>query len=651
MPKQVSWRKRKELDGPEEARALVQQRFGPSEDPIRQGLHRQWATNIAFLAGFQHHAWDMHARALVPPPSPVKFRPREVRNLIRPYHERRVSYYSSFRPRFRVRPNSSDPEDQLAADSNTKILDHYWTKSRTSSKGQLHAHWLGSTGNAFYKIWWNAQSGASWTDIQSDEEGMPHEERFYEGDVEIEVVSPFQMCFDPMANDRSQLEWCIQSALVPMEWVDRHFPDQVDEVSGGVDEGDRNWYEAMISGLWGPQGYSTAYDIGSFRRDEWAFRQEYWQVPTPEFPHGRYVLLCNNKVMGDPQGPNPTPDGQLPYVWSQDLVVPGRVWAQSIIDNLIQPQRNYNRIVSGYIGHILTTAYAKIIEPYAAGLDNAAFITEYGEKLRYSGNMPPGYLIPPPLPAESDTEMNRIKQDFDLISSSFGAARGQYQGKLSGTAISLLIEQDLKSKEPAIDRLAEDLGHVGELILQILQKNVTEPRTIKILGKNRSYEAREFMGQDIRNGTDVYIEVDSMMPKSKTLAMEELRALAPLGIINPMDPRDKIKVWEMLQRESDETLIQDKNLDRRYALIENRYMLQGMGLGPAQSFEDHDVHVLVHTEAMKGDDFRQMPPNVIKLFMQHLQSHYDIVYPQQGAGIQVGAPQGEEFAAEGPEGA
>lgn len=647
MPSQAAWRRRKELSGDDEARALVQQRFGPHEDPIRQGLHRQWATNIGFLAGFQHAVWDATTRSLIPPPNPVKFRPREVRNMMRPYHERRVAYYSNFKPRFRVRPNSTDPEDQLASDSNVKLLDHYLTKSGMVSKGQLHAHWLGATGNAVYKILWNPQAGASWVDLVADEEGMPHEERFYEGDVEISVVSPFKICIDPMAESIHQLEWVIESGIVPMEWVDRHFPDRSEEVAGGIDEGDRNFYESMIAGLWGPQGYTTGYDVGNFRRDEWAFKQEYWSLPTPDYPHGRYILLCNHKVLVNDA--NPTPEGQLPYIFSQDLVVPGRVWGQSILDNLVQPQRNYNRILSGYIAHILSTAYAKILDPVGAGLAETAFITEYGEKIRYAGMVPPSYLVPPPLPAESDVEMNRIKQDFDLISSSFGAERGQYQGKLSGTAINLLIEQNIKSKEPTIERLAEDLSRVGSLVLQILQANVQEPRVIKILGKNRSYEAREFLGQDIRGNTDVYIEVDSMMPKSKTLAMEELRALAPLGIINPMDPRDKVKVWQMLLRESDEELIQDKNLDRRAALIENRLMLMGAPTAPAASIEDHDVHVLIHIEAMKGDDFKALPPQVQMQFALHLQSHYEIVYPQKGAGIQVGSPQ-EETVAE-PEGA
>ena len=632
----------------QEALSLIENRYNPFET-VKYGLEKQWLLNISFLTGYQYHVWSEYHRGLVFQRRAPQWRIREVRNFIRPYVDRRTAYLSSFRPRFRVRPNSSDNQDRRASEANEKIIDSYWDLLEMGEKMQEVMNWVGSTGNGFLKIQWDAASGESWTDVSvNPETGRPEFDKetgetlmdlYYEGDLAVEVVSPFQIYVDPLAQRPSDLQWIIQTTRRPMEWVEKHFPEKahlvpVDFGQGYGDEKRHN--ERVILNLVGPGGYYSGLDAATLGRGEWVTVRELWQVPSREYPKGRLIIEAGGVVLENKD--NPTPGGQLPFVWFRDLIVPGRVWGQSVADNMITPQRNYNRLVSSYLEHIVMTARAKILEPALSGLPDTAFITEVGERLKYNGPQAPAYLVPPPLPAESDTEMMRIKQDLDLISSSYGAARGQYQGKLSGTAINLLVEQDLKSKEPILARVSASLEKFGKIALSILQQEVTEERVVKVIGKQRQFDISHFTGQDILNNTDVIIEVDSIMPKSKTLALQEIQILGQVGLLNPNDPTDRARAYAMLQYEDDQIVLQDKNVDRREAEIENDLMANGQ-LVPPKYYENHDVHVALHVQFMKSDEFKSLPEGVQAVFNKHLQAHHEFVYPQGGKGL---VPEGEE---------
>lgn len=630
-----SWKQRQALEGDEEARALIHDRYNP-DDPLKRGLERQWATNISFIAGYQYNRVNEFGQTS-PPPSPQRFRVRDQRNFCRAHHNRTVAFNASFRPEFKVRPNSEESDDQLAAEMNALILQHYWRKLRMARRLYDHAHWKSATGNAFFEVMWDTAAGDQFVAQVPDSMGNARDTLLFEGDLRIEIHKPFEITADPLAMDPEDLEWILITKLLPIEWAARHYPDRMDEIeegSYGSYLADK-FHERLVAGLLGTQGYYAGYDMGSLSRYEWCLVHKYYQRSTPEYPYGRLIVMVNDLIAHNDR--NPHPKGKLPVVWSRGDMVPGRLWGQSEIDNLVDPQRNYNRLVSGKMSHILSTCYAKVLEPVMAHMADTAFITEYGEKLKYHGNQPPTYLSPPAIPKESDEEMQRIKGDMDDITSSYATSRGKYTGKLSGTAMTHLIEQDLKSAEPSINLSAEDLGLLGCHMLEFLQAYANDERLIKVLGKNKLFQTKLFRGQDIAGNTDVYIEVNSMMPKSKTLAIEELSVLGNLGILNPQSPGDRALIWEMLQREVDEPMLLDKNLHRRAALLENHMLSLGMPIPPAQPYEDHDLHVKMHTEEMIQDHVKANPP-LLQLYRMHLQTHLDIVYPQQGRGLVAQTP-------------
>lgn len=617
------------------------------DSQLRQNLEQKWITNLAFYRGFQYFDWDPVQRQLVYTQAPTqRWKSRLPLNHIRPFVRQAVAQLGSFTPRFKVRPATRDVEDYQAANVGEKVLSYYWDKLQMPRKKWDIAMHLKLFGNALLKVIWDPEAGDFYHDeveVEDSETGemQTAAELMFEGDVVSEVMSPFYAFFDDLCEAPDQARWFMDVRAVPIEWVEEHFPEKADVIPLGVEDRHVMARRRLIlntPGLGGVQGQIN--DTESAKK--LVLKREYWQIPSRDYPRGRLIIEANGIVLRD--GDNPAPRHQLPVIWIQDEIVPGTAWADTAVDDLLPVQRGFNRLANKQMEHVVLTANAKMLEHATNDLPASAWSTEV-EVIKWSGIQPPGYMPPPPLGTDVESAMSNMLGTFDRVSSSFGPSRGQYQGKISGRAYLSLIEQDVQNKAPTIERLAEGLTRWGQLILEWARDQMIEQRLIKVVGRDQQFDVMEFKGSDIGDNTDVNIDVSSMMPKSKAMALELLASLSPgEKWLTAANPDDRTRVFRMLAMEDDERLIQDKRIDERNAMIENEQMFLGKIIPPAQSYEDQDIHVLVHTEAMKSDEFKKAGPVIQAIFMQHMQTHRDIVTPQVGATMPP-----EETMMEGPD--
>ncbi|MBM3273877.1 MAG: hypothetical protein FJZ00_01895, partial [Candidatus Sericytochromatia bacterium] len=155
---------------PEEiaARTLIADRFKPN-DQLRCDLEQQWVTNISFLRGFQYMNWDPVTRSMSYSSSPsLRWKSRLPNNLCRPYVRQLVAQVGAFRPRFKARPATNDPEDYQKADVSQKLVEHYWELLQMQSKRWELLHWMKSTGNVFIKTFWDPEGGESYPEDNGD---------------------------------------------------------------------------------------------------------------------------------------------------------------------------------------------------------------------------------------------------------------------------------------------------------------------------------------------------------------------------------------------------------------------------------------------------------------------------------------------------
>lgn len=625
-----------------EAIRSLEERWMP-DAPQRLAYERAWSLNLAFLLGLQYVRWDTASRQIVFQQTPtLRWRARAMHNFCRPYVENEVATSGAFNPAFRVRPKNSDPENFNKAEANQDVANYFWDKTRMVQKRYDLLYWVKVCGTGWLKVGWDPMGG---TATRSDPEvvnirGKPvnvvHAE--YEGDIFSSVESPFTVYWDLAATTIEDVRWVIHARARPIEWVEQHYPKMADHVPLGL-ERETIARQRWVVDLAGPANMMGTQQPTDSRKN-WVLVRELFEMPSLDFPNGRYVIDGNGVILEPPKD-NPNPDGALGFIPVRDMLVPGRIAGQCNLDNLIEMQRSYNRKVSKKEEHIVLTANAKVLMNSLSDIPQSAMSTEIGEIIPYT-NAPPAYMQPPAMAPETDTELNRSRQDMDFVTRSFGPGRGQYPGKVSGKMVSHLIEQEDRNKTPMTERLAENFAEWGTLVLKLAQKYVIEPRLIHILGRNKQWSARDFTGQDIDGNCECSIDVESMFPKSRTMAMELITPLTQLGWLSPLNKQDRARVFKSLAMEDDAPLIEDAALDTRCARNENRLLMMGQMVTPAQYWEDQDIHMLLHAECAKSDEYKNAPGVIQDMLKAHMQSHIALAMPKVG----ITVPPPEDGAAE-----
>jgi hypothetical protein len=131
-----------------------------------------------------------------------------------------------------------------------------------------------------------------------------------QGDISVEVRSPFQMFIDPIAERFDEAEWVIEQSVRSKEYVQRrwNFEAEADTLaSPGL-------IEARLGGVQSSSGYKGVRI------------NELWMKPNKDYPQGRRVVWVKDKVLFEDKNPYDT----CPYVMFRGIEVPGRVWPTSI---------------------------------------------------------------------------------------------------------------------------------------------------------------------------------------------------------------------------------------------------------------------------------------------------------------------------------
>jgi hypothetical protein len=615
-----------------EAVSTVEQFYDPQKT-AKAHLEKQWAFNQAFLQGNQWLDWDRELWKLVPLPRKGRKRVRDVRNFIRARAEMRLSYLTGFTPDFKGRPETNDYMARQRAKVGQNVAMHYWVHQRMPQLLQDWVYWAITCGTGFAKVYWDKQAGESFVgpDVEKDEFGQPflvpdRERLYFEGDVVTEILPPFGACVDPMATTWRDVTRFCEISVRPFEWVDRVNPERGRHARGGPEESDA--YHTAALNMYGASAINQVENTGE-TSEEWATVKEYYETPRQEYPYGRRIVMAGNVVLE--MTDNPAPRGQIPYVPFKDLLVPGQFWGQSNIDNELPLQLNYNRATSQKLEHVTKLVYAKLLWPRAAGqLPESSFVSKVGEVLNYGGVTEPKYVQPPNLPNDINDLLVQCKADLDDVTMTYGVERGMYQGRISGTATNFLQEAGQRSKRPTVQRLAYALEDWARLVVETAHKNVSTERVIKMHGKDGQFDVSSFQGQDLEGATDIVLDVQSVMPKSKELAMTWVERLTQIGLLQPDNGPKERAAWKLLDQESEEPIVDDKAVHREKAKEEFENAMRGFPLQPHEWYQDLDGHIDQHRRDLNSDEYAAAPPQFKVAYLAHVQDTLMKAMPTPG---------------------
>jgi hypothetical protein len=597
---------------------------------MREPFERQWYMNLAFYFGRQYVVWmtpSSQTIARLYEPAAPTWRVRLVSNKCRPLIRNEVSKLTKEEPQAFVRPRGSDDDDLQAARAAEMISEYEMDELHFNRIMRRTVFWMCLLGTGFIKDSYNP-------DIP-DPSGVP-------GRIVLEPVNAFHIyVLEPQEEDLELQPVVIHAMAKTRDWIKDQF---------GVDVApDTNVSASLLE-----QRFLNAIGVSQQAPDQYVMVKEMWIKPCRKYPEGGVLTYANNQFLQEVKG---WPYSHNEYPFSKvDHIQTGRFWGDSTLVDIIPLQREYNRTRSQIIEAKNRMSKPQLVA-VRGSIDARKITSEPGLIIQYQ----PGFQKPEPLPLQSlptyvIQEIDRVQKDIDDISGQYEIAKGRTPpGVTAASAIAYLQEENDSKLSSTTSSIEEATEKVGRHVLFHVHENWDQPRIVRVLGVNQTYEVEEFTKESINGNVDYSVEQGSSAPRSRAARQAMLVELGTRGWISPPQVLKYMHLVET-DRMYDESLADDRQVSR-----ENDKMMEGgeadmtlepdetgtmqLTQVPPQPFPinewDNDVaHIAGHEAYMKTQQYELAAEPQKQVLLEHLMAHKQRYQTQQMQAMQMAQPQG-----------
>jgi len=614
-------------------------------------LELKWLNNISRYEGFYYLDFDTALRRFQEKSDIPPWRINLAINLALPIVRTQVTKLMRNRPIWDVLPATTDTQNIDIAQTSKKALRAFWYKHNVNYEFVDLLYWLALTGSAFLGVQWDPDTGPelelTFKDFVNPKALPPVSHPEFElawasalqqaqakfeafvqynksnilplGDIELSTPTPFDMVF-PFSTTFEKIPWCIRAEIKDESWYAERGFDTESLKPPTPSESRYLYYNRRIWNMvfWS-KGQSTTSTMSD---DRDVLELQCWLPKSRQFPKGFYAIIAGGRVLA--KGINPYNHGRLPYVMFSGEKTPGKIWASCNLEHAIPLIEQNNRTVSQILEIKNMMGKPKWLAPRSAALLTKAIDSEPGEVIEFSGLSAPQPYHPPPIPRYIFDIMSVLKSHTDDIVAQRDATRGvNPAGVRSAMALDNLQNQD--EGQLAVIGLNLDTGMsiVGRMILTLLDQFVDEQRVATYVGEKSRFESIQIGRGKLSGPKDGMIGIDyfnvrvtqfSQFGLSRAGQLEFLKVLLQYNIYTP---NDKDKILHFISMGNWEDEIDEYKLDRSNAYQENLIMSQGQMIPPKMA-DHHQTHLEEHELFQKGDIYKQLPPQIQMIHLQHL---------------------------------
>ena len=553
----------------------------------RRPIELNWRLNMNFVVGNQFA--QISSKGDIEESGKEYFwQEREVYNHIAPILETRLAKLGRVKAKAQVRPATSDDEDVASASLATKLIDAVCKENDFSSQLALANTWSEITGSAFFKVTWDANKGHA-----LDASG-----EIKEGDVTITLCPPFEIFPEDIAiTDIDKQSSIMHAKVLTAKEVKRIWGK---DVKGG----DVNVFSFDNAQVGGGFGYTASVPkIVSEKREDSVTVIEKYEAPTHEYPNGRLIIVVGDTLLY--QGDMPYlngEDGVRGYPFSKQVCIDNltNFFGTSVVERIIPVQRAYNTVKNRkheFMNRMAVGVMA--VEDGSVDTDN---LEEEGlppgKVVVYrQGSTPPIMLSPTQVPSEFSREEEKLLNEFVMISGvSEVTTYSQVPANVaSGTAISLLLEQDDTRIALTADSLRESIKRISKQVLRLYRQFAKVPRVKRITGDNGDVEIASFCAGNI-DSEDIVFDTISDIEDTLSARRAMVYDLLKLGLFadenGKLNASTKARLFEILGFGNWEDGRNNDEIHRKKALKENME-LEKKDV-PVDVYDDHALHIEEH---------------------------------------------------------
>lgn len=592
--------KPKDLD-PEQKEVMQFVDYHWNEGPVVKNYHGKWEEYIKWFEGDQYTFYNPNSGKVENVAALVD---REVKNVynrilpnIRQQHGEILYPHS-----FYVEPNTTESDDVKAAKIGSSIIEY--TNNLRNFKIKINrGKWWGLiVGDFFWKEFWNKNLYG----IVKKGDHTAKEK----GDVDYDFINPFNVRPDPYAKGRDGWRFIVVGDKVPKTAVEEEF---------GLDYGTLPPEEGNDS-----KGHKLfeRTNQSKDKKEETVIRKEYYVRPCKKYPNGLYMVTASGWILY--WGENTCPDHDIPIFQIPGILpILGEQWHDSAV-RLAQPgQRQLNRYGSqideylqnyrpkGMIPRGTFPKGEKEIFTREKGIDYCEFNPTAGNPYWMNPPQPPSFLV-----NWLQFQENEISTETSVREASQGQLP-KYATRPSFQLYEGLLERDQAVLASSLNEINNSLQQAHSYRLKLVQKHYSVPRVVKITGKAREISSVFVKGTDLRNNTDVKVKSGVELFSQKKAKRQTIETFVEKGLIdNPKEALELLGEERFL-----EDYYEEEFIDERQARRENEMIKEGETYPVPDPDDVHDVHLRIHDNERKKEEFRSWPDKAKDNLKKHKDEH------------------------------
>lgn len=557
---------------------------------LRLPFERQWFTNVAFYRGNQWARWVKNISAnsgqsFLNPPADAH-RKRLVFNKIKPIVRNEFTKLIKEEHQGFVAPNTSDAGDIASSKTAEALVDFIFYSSQFNKARQKATWWASLTGVGYIKTWYD------------EEKRVPKNTK--PGCVKFEAPSPFHIFVPHLDIDDIQDQpWVAQASCYDPSFVRSMWNVNVEP-------------DTETGALGFEQRFLSSINVNKTNRFKQVQVKEIWIKANKEYPEGALIIYAGSTVLY--KGKFPYAHGEYPFQ-KIDHIPTGAYYAQSVIEDLISPQKEYNLVRSQVAeARDLTSKPALVVTRGAQDVKKIRAVP--GQIIEVQpGAERPQRLINPDLPNYVTADMDRTLRDIDEISGQFEVTKGRTPpGVEAASAIAYLQEENDTRLYNTISSIERAVESSGCQTLELIQEFWTTERIISTISKTHVQGAIKFKASDLNKNTDYRVVSDSMAPRSRAAKQASILEMIKMGMV---DPALGLKYLGMSETNA---MYDEMQVDSNQATRENLIMADGKDVIPNE-WDNHQVHVNEHTMFMKTQEYELLDEKTKSIFIMHYQAH------------------------------
>lgn len=481
-------------------------------------------------------------------------RKREIFNRLRQMTDGRVSTLTAQRPPYEVVPKSRDQEVIDGARQAQKLIAAKWTEDGWGVDAALKELVLTGEidGVSFLSVIFDPNCGdetnvyfnSSGTPVSSREEyealvdqdptgeSLWKAQKMKLGEIVWRVVRPGAIAVDPSATHWKDVQWIIESRVLPKSKIESDFKVNIDKMLKEQKTSGKNGGTASPPGMDGSVG-PVAYEDESNLTDKLVPGREEYIVhemfckPGGEWPKGAHIKWLD-RAPSQPLVSEQYYDYDLPYRPFNPKPDGGHFMrCRGTVDELRPIQQRFNRILSLLSEWMEKVARPPVLVPVGSLRGQELYNDKGFAEVHPIGD--PHFMPTPSEPVAVLTQhLQWCVQQMAEIANQSDALRGVQPGGVeSAVGIQALAQNSETQLSGTASQVAACIEWGLSRSLRLVRDYYAIPRLVQTPGVDDSEELTAFVGGMIRDAEDVRITA-SILPKSRALQFQTLMQLAPL---------------------------------------------------------------------------------------------------------------------------